>query len=118
MSERLFVEAGDIRLINFEPTRGTEQSGTRPAIVVSSSLMHSASRRIIVCPITNNLAPWPTKVHLPQSLKTKGMVLTDQVRAVDMSERSIRFLEKVDDDFLFLVRSYVGRLLDLEAVVR
>jgi mRNA interferase MazF len=116
MSAGLFVEAGDIRLIDFEPTKGTEQSGTRPAIVVSSSLMHSASRRIIVCPITNNMAPWPTKVHLPRTLKTNGMVLTDQIRAIDLYERDLRYIEKVDADFLFLVRSYVGRLLDLEAV--
>lgn len=55
-----------------------------------------------------------TKVALPTELKTRGMVLADQIRAVDKKERLLRRVEDVPVDFLLLVRSYVGRLLDLE----
>ena len=42
------------------------------------------------------------------------MVLTDQVRAVDKQDRALRFVETLPAEFVTLVRSYVGRLLDLE----
>lgn len=106
--------AGDILLVDLDPTRGSEQAGIRPALVISSATIHEVSNRIIVCPITRNLSPWPTKVALPPSCKTRGMVLADQVRTVDISHRMLRVIEVAPEDLVLLVRSYVGRLLDLE----
>jgi mRNA interferase MazF len=114
MIEAQPVQAGDIYLVDLEPTRGSEQSGIRPVIVISADAMNQKSRRMIVCPITRNETPWTTKVRLPDSCRTKGMVLTDQIRAVDKQERVLRHVETVPPDFLRLVRSYVGRLLELE----
>jgi mRNA interferase MazF len=42
------------------------------------------------------------------------MVLAEQIRAVDKSERLLRYVETVPADFVTIVRSYVGRLLELE----
>ncbi len=108
------IKSGDIILINLDTILGSEQSGVRPAIVVSNDMMHQKSKRIIVCPITNNLVPWPTKLAMPSTAKTNGMVLTDQTRSIDIQSRFIRHLESVSEDFTTLVRSYVGRLLELE----
>ena len=116
MTKSQGIKAGDIILINFDPTLGSEQSGVRPAVVVSSDLMHLKSKRIIVCPITSNLEPWPTKLALPDVIKTRGMVLTDQMRSIDIQSRFVRHLETVSFDFVTLVRSYVGRLLELEVL--
>ena len=116
MTKSKGIKAGDIILINFDPTLGSEQSGVRPAVVVSSDLMHLKSKRIIVCPITSNLEPWPTKLALPDVIKTRGMVLTDQMRSIDIQSRFVRHLETVSFDFVTLVRSYVGRLLELEVL--
>ena len=107
------IKAGDIYLIDLDPTRGSEQSGIRPVLVISSDLMHQ-SRRMIICPVTKNMELWTTKVPLPTLAKTKGMVLTDQVRSVDKQIRTLRYVESVPSDFVTLVRSYVGRLLELE----
>jgi mRNA interferase MazF len=114
MTERRQIQAGDIYLLDLEPTRGSEQSGVRPVLVISADELHRKSRRMIVCPITGNLAPWTTKVMLPGDCRTRGMVLTDQIRAVDMQARILRRIETVSPEFLLLVRSYVGRLLELE----
>ena len=81
---------------------------------MSSGKVHQKSKRIIVCPITNNLVPWPTKLAMPSTAKTNGMVLTDQMRSIDIQSRFIRHLESVSEDFTAIVRSYVGRLLELE----
>jgi mRNA interferase MazF len=76
--------------------------------------MHEVSKRIIVCPITGNLTPWPTKIALPDTCRTKGMILSDQVRTLDIEKRFLRRIEVVPEPVVTLVRSFVGRLLDLE----
>jgi mRNA interferase MazF len=114
MSSDRQVKAGDIFLLDLEPTRGSEQAGVRPVLVISADDLHRKSRRMIVCPITSNLKPWTTKVPLPDDCRTTGMVLTDQIRAVDMKARILRHIETVPPEFVTVVRSYVGRLLDLE----
>lgn len=108
------ARAGDILLVDLAPTRGTEQSGTRPVLVISNEFMHEKTTRAIICPITGNMNPWPTKLPLPGGMKTKGMVLCDQVRTIDRKARSLRTIENVGPDFLQLVRAYVGRLIELD----
>jgi mRNA interferase MazF len=76
MTERPFV-AGDVLIVDLDPIKGSEQSGIRPAWVISSAVMHEVSKRIVVCPITPNLSPWPTKVRIPDGHKTIGMVLAE-----------------------------------------
>jgi mRNA interferase MazF len=114
MTDARLIHAGDIYMVDLDPIRGSEQSGIRPVLVISSDLMHLKSKRIIICPITGNKEFWTTKVPLPENAKTAGMVLTDQVRAVGRQERILRYVETLAPDFVTLVRSYVGRLLELE----
>ena len=114
MTDVRLIAAGDVYMVDLDPIRGSEQSGIRPVLVISSDLMHLKSKRIIICPITGNMEFWTTKVSLPESAKTSGMVLTDQVRAVDRQERVLRYVETLAPEFVTLVRSYVGRLLELE----
>ena len=114
MTDARLIQAGDIYMVDLDPIRGSEQSGIRPVLVISSDLMHLKSKRIIICPITGNMEFWTTKVSLPDRAKTSGMVLTDQVRAVDKQERVLRYIETMAPEFVTLVRSYVGRLLELE----
>jgi mRNA interferase MazF len=114
MTSSHILTAGDVVVVNLDPIRGSEQSGVRPALVISSVLMHEVSKRIVVCPITRNSTPWPTKIPIPDGFKTQGMVLADQVRSLDYEERVLRQIETLPTEFVTLVRSYVGRLLDLD----
>ncbi|MBO9194632.1 type II toxin-antitoxin system PemK/MazF family toxin [Rhizobium sp. 16-449-1b] len=107
--------AGALYMANLDPILGSEQAGIRPVIILSVDMMNLRSRRVIVCPITSNMQPWMTKIALPDGLKTRGMVLADQIRSIDKAARLLRFIEPTPANFVTLVRSYVGRLLDLEA---
>lgn len=113
MNEIPRPRTGDILLINFNPTLGSKQAGIRPAIVVSTNGLHDASNRAFVCAITANTIEWPTKVRLPDGLKTKGYVLTDQIRSIDYSHRVMRKIEGAPFDFVEIVRGFVGRLMGL-----
>lgn len=104
---------GEILLVDLEPVRGTEQNGRRPALVISNDQMHLLAPRVIVCPITRNLNPWPTKVLLPQGLPVDGAVLVDQVRSIDRETRILRSLGFVPDVILAEVRSRLATLIGL-----
>lgn len=43
-------------------------------------------------------------------MKTKGMILTDQVRSVDERARVLRVIESADTELLWAVRRYVAHL--------
>ena len=109
--------AGDVVLMDFGPVRGTEQDGTRPALVISARGMHEITRRAIICPITRNTRPWPTKVLLPEGLVAQGAVLVDQVRSIDRSARILRTLGQVPDTILLLVRRKLAALTGTEFAV-
>ncbi len=104
---------GELLLVDLEPVRGTEQNGRRPALVVSNDDMHLLARRVIVCPITRNRDPWPTKVMLPAGLAAEGAVLVDQVRSIDRDARILRSLGFVPDVVLAEVRGRLATLLSL-----
>ena len=104
--------AGALVWVDFDPALGTEQSGVRPALVVSATIFNAFSRRSLVCPITTNLVPWPTKVVLPEGLAVNGAVLTDQVRSVDRSLREFRVVGAVPPEVLAQVRATIASLME------
>lgn len=102
---------GELYLAFLDPVVGTEQAGTRPVLIVSSSAMGRISPRLIVCPVSSNPAPWPTKVFLPDGCGVTGAVLCDQVRSVDGVVRFKRRLGVVPLRVLRHVRQIVISLL-------
>ncbi|MEL6062712.1 MULTISPECIES: type II toxin-antitoxin system PemK/MazF family toxin [unclassified Methylobacterium] len=106
-------QPGDLILVEFGPVCGTEQDGRRPALVISEALMNAATRRVVVCPITSDVEPWPTKVMLPVGLRVRGAVLTDQVRSIDQRARILRRLGVAPAAVLVEVRHQIAKLLGL-----
>ncbi|MER2250691.1 type II toxin-antitoxin system PemK/MazF family toxin [Methylorubrum podarium] len=105
--------AGELLLVDLDPTRGTEQRGRRPALVVSTDHTAVMTRRVIVCPVTRNVQPWPTKVLLPPGLPVQGAVLVDQIRSLDRDARILRTLGYVPDETLAEVRGRLAPLLGI-----
>ena len=76
------VKRGDIWLVNLDPTVGSEIKKSRPCVVVSPSEMHDHLRTTIVAPMTTQSRPAPFRVPLTHAGQ-KGLILLDQVHAVD-----------------------------------
>jgi mRNA interferase MazF len=112
------LRPGELILVDFEPIRGSEQAGRRPALVVSAQAMQAAGRRAIVCPISRNLSPWPTKIRLPDGLPVTGAVLADQVRTIDHERRVLRRLGEVPRQVLQDVREVLALLLEIVPVAK
>ena len=54
MVKKYIPKQGDLVLLDFNPTKGYEQSGFRPAVVISNNVFNKNTRMVIVCPITSN----------------------------------------------------------------
>ena len=84
-------EAGDLIWTDFDPRTGREQSGRRPALVVSPGEFCRATEFAIVCPITSRVRPFGTSVVLPMGLPVSGEILTSHVRSIDTVVRPISY---------------------------
>jgi mRNA-degrading endonuclease toxin of MazEF toxin-antitoxin module len=105
------VNQGDIISVNFAPTKGREQSGERPALVISNTKYNMKSGFVIACPITNTVKPMNIRVKLDEQTKTQGDILCEQVRIIDLQERPYRVIEAVPKDKLQEVYKVVNALI-------
>ncbi len=107
-------EAGDLIWIDFDPRVGREQSGRRPALVVSPLAFWRASGFAIVCPITSRVRPFGTSVVLPDGLGVSGEILTSHVRSIDTEARPIAFAgSRVTKPVLADIRARLAALLGM-----
>jgi len=91
-------ERGDIVWISLNPQAGHEQSGRRPALVVSPSSYNSKVGLAILCPITNQVKGYPFEVVLPAGLKVSGAVLADHVKSLDWRIRQAEFICRLPNE--------------------
>jgi mRNA interferase MazF len=92
MTRRTYAPgAGDLIWTDFDPTRGREQAGRRPALVVSSAAFTENTGLAIVCPITSRVRLFPTSVVLPPGLPIAGEILTSHIRSIDAIARRVRY---------------------------
>jgi mRNA interferase MazF len=103
-------DAGDLVWLTFDPQAGREQSGRRPALVVSPASYNRKSELALVCPVTSRIKKYPFEVALPPGFPVSGMVLADQIKSLDWSERRAEFIGNPGRDFL---EDVLGRLAPL-----
>ena len=112
------VTQGDIIWLDFDPQIGHEQKGRRPALVVSNETFNRFSHLAIVCPITSTDKDHPFHVKLDGRTKTRGVILSDQARTLDLCTRNNKFIEKIPDDILFEVIDIISGFIELEGNAR
>jgi len=88
-------ERGDVVWITMNPSIGHEQSGRRPALVLSPAAYNGKVRLAILCPITSQVKGYPFEVALPDGLEVQGVVLSDQAKSLDWSVRGADFACRV-----------------------
>jgi mRNA interferase MazF len=107
-------DTGDVIWTDFDPTKGREQAGRRPALVVSAAAFTENTGLAIVCPITSRVRPFPTSVVLPSSLPIAGEILTSHIRSIDAQARPIRYAGlAVSDEIARLVRAKLNTFITI-----
>jgi mRNA interferase ChpB len=93
------MERGDIYLVSLDPTKGHEQQGTRPVLIVSPLAFNRLTKVPVVVPITSggNFARTAGfAVSLANTCTTTtGIIRCDQPRTLDLFSRNARKLETV-----------------------
>ena len=76
----------EIWFADLEPTRGSEQAGRRPVVIISGNTLNDALPIVIICPISSKVKLYPTCVTLranrANGLRKDGEVISFQVRAI------------------------------------
>ncbi len=103
-------DRGDIVWLNFEPQAGREQSGHRPALILSPQSYNKSTGLAIACPITSQVKGYPFEVTVRAS-KSKGVILSDHVKSIDWRQREAKFVEKSHVDVLGEVLGKLTALL-------
>ena len=108
---------GDIIKLDFSPTKGHEQRGRRPALIVSNATYNKHGRGIvIVCPITNTDRGITIQIKLDHRTATTGVIMTDQIKALDLSKRNAEYIEHIPLDLLVEVCDIVGGFTEIEDI--
>lgn len=104
MVKKYIPKQGDIVFCDFNPTKGHEQSGFRPAVVISNNVFNENAKMAIVCPVTSNDKEFPTHYRLEDTKNISGSVLCEHIRSIDYEMRNLKYVEKLsDNDFISII---------------
>ncbi|KPK72893.1 PemK family transcriptional regulator [candidate division WOR_3 bacterium SM23_60] len=98
----LFPKRGEIWSVNFNPGRGSEQKGIRPALIVQNDTGNQYAATTIVAAITTTIKIYPVTVLLEAKgagLSKESMVNCAQLLTVDKSRLRKR-LGKLDEKLM------------------
>jgi mRNA interferase MazF len=82
------VKRGDVYLAKLDPSSGSEQSGSRPVVIVSRDAINRSSPVVIAVPCTSwteGRRIYPSQVQINEfegGLKRISIALCEQVRAI------------------------------------
>lgn len=103
-------ERGDVVWLDFNPVRGHEQSGRRPALIISSKKYNAKSGLALACPITSHIKGYPFEVEF-KTKAVQGVILADQIRAIDWTQRNAKRIGVVSESVITEVQDYVKKLI-------
>ena len=106
---------GAVCWADLSPSRGHEQTGRRPVLVVASrGFLQAVSTLAVVLPVTSKERGWPNHVPLrgEHGLGRPSWAMTEQIRTIARS-RVRGVVGGVDDATLAEVDTYLRDFLDL-----
>ena len=85
----------EIWFADLNPTKGSEQSGIRPVVVISGDTMNSYAKLSFICPLSSKIKNYSGTIVLPKTsqngLTSDSEVLVFQMRVITKD----RFLNKI-----------------------
>ena len=107
-------QRGDVVWINMHPQAGHEQTGRRPAVVLSPRSYNDKVGLALFCPITNQIKGYPFEVIIPEGFKVNGTILSDQVKSLDWKVRHAEFFDKIPESITLEILKKLTTLLHID----
>lgn len=99
---------GEVYWTQLDPTRGHEQSKTRPCVILSDDRINQRRGTVVVVPLTTtSQAPLHPILVATPSMGVDAKARTEQIRAVDQSRLGRREGVLSDADMHALARALV-----------
>lgn len=105
---------GDVIWLSFSPQSGHEQSGHRPAIVVSPKEYNAKAGLALCCPITSKIKGYPFEVKITVKNKIDGVILSDQIKSMDWEERQAKYISAAPKEILEDVIKKMNLLINVD----
>jgi len=113
MAEPLF---GEVWLVDLNPTRGHEQAGKRPGLIVSVDLFNQGpAGLVVILPITTKAKGIPFHVEINISeggLVKRSFIKCEEIRSI-AKERLFKRMGRVSDETMKAVEDRLRILLNL-----
>ncbi len=107
---------GEVWRVDFSPTRGHEQAGVRPALIVSDDRFNlGPSGLVIVLPLTTTTRGYPFHIEVnpaESGLERISFIMADQIRTVS-KDRLLEYLGSIGPETLDEVDEAMRILLAL-----
>jgi mRNA interferase MazF len=97
---REFPRRGEFYDVDFNPARGSEQAGKRPAVIVSNDTINQHSSVVVVAAVTSKTVmervKYPSAVYVPAGmLREESAILCNQLLTIS-KERLVEYRGEVD----------------------
>ena len=104
----------DLFLANLNPTRGSEQRGIRPVVIISGNAMNDNLGSCIVCPLSTKIKRYAGCVVLTpdgaNNLSEASEIITFQVRTI-AKERLLQKIGTISTEQLEAVKRGLSEIL-------
>ena len=108
------MNRGEIWLVNFDPTIGSEIKKTRPAIILSGQPFNRLRRTLVIVPLSSahERTEFPLLIAIHSSGKP-AVAVVDQIKAA-AKERFIRKMGDATDDEMSQISDAQATLVELD----
>ena len=109
------AKQGDIIRVNLNPQTGNEQMGRRPALVISNNTFNNFTKKgAMICPITNTDKGLRIQVKLDKRTKTTGVVMCEQAKILDLSQRNAEYIETAPKEIILEAIDIINGFIEYE----
>jgi mRNA interferase MazF len=102
------MKQGEIWYADLNPTKGSEQAGLRPVVIVSGNLANTYLQTIICCPITSKIKHYKGNLVLQpdtvNGLSHASEVLTIHIRSIS-KQRLLRQIGSITPEQLQQIKT-------------
>lgn len=112
------LERGQIYWVNWEPARGSEQAGTRPALIIQTNIPNQIERYplTIVVAVTTSIKRYLSNVYVEPSeengLSTASEVLCNQIQTIS-KDRLKNYIGTLEAHYMHEVDEKLRYMLSL-----
>jgi len=108
------MKQGEIWFTNLNPTKGSEQNGFRPVLIISGKVLNKYTKIVIGCPLTTKIKNYKGNIVLDPNEKNGLMstseILTFHVRSLS-KDRLVKKIGKISSQELALVKKGLDDIL-------